>query len=221
MKMNRRTVVLGTLATAALVFVVGALLLQKNQPALEQTQVVAKDTPLIRSYAPVIGNSNAPVTIVEFFDPACEACRAFHPVVKGILEEHGDQVRVILRYATFHEGSDEAVKILESARLQNVFEPVLEALLEAQPQWASHGAPRIELAWEAAVAAGLDLKQAQSDVQTDEIKQRLKQEQADVNTVRIRQTPTFFVDGRPLLEFGADELREMVRLQVEANNKDT
>lgn len=219
--MNRRTVVLGTLATAALVFVVGALLLQKNQPALEQTQVVAKDTPLIRSYAPVIGNSNAPVTIVEFFDPACEACRAFHPVVKGILEEHGDQVRVILRYATFHEGSDEAVKILESARLQNVFEPVLEALLEAQPQWASHGAPRIELAWEAAVAAGLDLKQAQSDVQTDEIKQRLKQEQADVNTVRIRQTPTFFVDGRPLLEFGADELREMVRLQVEANNKDT
>ncbi len=219
--MNRRTLVLGTLATAALVFVAGALLLQKNQPALEQTPVVAKDTPLIRSYAPVIGNSNAPVTIVEFFDPACEACRAFHPVVKGILEEHGDQVRVILRYATFHEGSDEAVKILEAARLQNVFEPVLEALLEAQPQWASHGAPRIELAWQAAVAAGLDLKQAQSDVQTDEIKQRLKQEQADVNTVRIRQTPTFFVDGRPLLEFGADELREMVRLQVEANNKDT
>lgn len=219
--MNRRTLVLGTLATAALVFFVGALLLQKNQPALEQTPVVAKDTPLIRSYAPVIGNSNAPVTIVEFFDPACEACRAFHPVVKGILEEHGDQVRVILRYATLHEGSDEAVKMLEAARLQNVFEPVLEALLEAQPHWASHGAPRIELAWEAAVAAGLDLKQAQSDVQTDEIKQRLKQEQADVNTVRIRQTPTFFVDGRPLLEFGADELREMVRLQVEANNKDT
>ena len=71
------------------------------------------------------------------------------------------------------------------------------------------------------MAAGLDLKQAQSDMQTDEIKQRLKQEQAEVNTVRIRQTPTFFVDGRPLLEFGADELREMVRLQVEANNKDT
>lgn len=219
--MNRRIVVLGTVATAALVFVVGALLVQKNQPQNEQAPVVAKDTPLIRSYAPVIGNKNAPVTIVEFFDPACEACRAFHPVVKGILEEHGDQVRVILRYATFHEGSDEAVKILEAARLQNVFEPVLEALLEAQPQWASHGAPRIELAWEAAVAAGLDLKQAQSDVQTDEIKQRLKQEQADVNTVRIRQTPTFFVDGRPLLEFGADELREMVRLQVKANNKDT
>ncbi len=219
--MNKRTVVLGTAATAALVFVIGALLVKMNQPQIEQTSVVAKDTPLIRSYAPVIGNANAPVTIVEFFDPACEACRAFHPVVKGILEEHGDQVRVILRYATFHEGSDEAVKILEAARLQNVFEPVLEALLEAQPQWADHGAPRIDRAWEAAVAAGLDLSQAESDAQSDEIEQRLEQEQADVVTVGVRQTPTFFVDGRPLLKFGADELREMVKLQVEAKNKDT
>ena len=100
--MNRRTVVLGTAATVALVFVIGALLVKMNQPQIEQTPVVAKDTSLIRSYAPVIGNANAPVTIVEFFDSACEACRAFHPVVKGILEEHGDQVRVILRLSLIH-----------------------------------------------------------------------------------------------------------------------
>ena len=93
-----------------------------------------------------MGEESAPVTIVEFFDPACEACRAFHPVVKSILDEHAGQVRVVLRYAAFHDGSDEAVKILEAARRQEVFEPVLEALLEVQPQWANHGAPRLDLA---------------------------------------------------------------------------
>ena len=214
--MNRRTLVLGTVAAAAGVFGVGALLFQKNQTPLDSTPVVGKDTPLIRSYAPVMGNKDAPVTIVEFFDPACEACRAFHPVVKEILDQYPEQVRVVLRYAAFHEGSDEAVGILEAARLQGKFEPVLEALLDAQPQWANHGAPRIDLAWDAAVAVGLDVQTARSDMQSAEIVKRIEQDQADVQTVRVRQTPTFFVDGRPLLQFGADELREMVRLQVEA-----
>ena len=111
--------------------------------------------------------------------------------------------------------------MLEAARLQGVFEPVLEALLDAQPQWANHGAPRIDLAWDAAAAAGLDIDTAQSDMQSKEIVKRIEQEQADVQTVRVRQTPTFFVDGRPLLQFGADGLREMVRMQVEAKKKTT
>jgi hypothetical protein len=75
-------------------------------------------------------------------------------VVKQILGQHPDQVRVVMmRYAAFHEGSDEAVRILEAARLQDRFEPVLEALYEAQPVWANHGQPDIEAAWEAASAA--------------------------------------------------------------------
>ena len=219
--MNRRTMVIGTVAAAAGVFGVGALLVQQNPTPLDSAPVVSEDTPLIRSYASVMGNKDAPVTIVEFFDPACEACRAFHPVVKDILNQYPEQVRVVLRYATFHEGSDIAVGILEAARLQGVFEPVLEALLDAQPQWANHGAPRIDLAWEAAVAAGLDAQTARSDMQSAEIVKRIEQEQADVQTVQVRQTPAFFVDGRPLLQFGADELREMVRLQVEAKKNNT
>ena len=38
------------------------------------------------------------------------------------------QVRVVLRYTVFHEGSDEAVRILEAARMQDKFEPVLDAI---------------------------------------------------------------------------------------------
>ena len=219
--MNRRTLVLGTVAAAVGIFGVGAWVVQQNQPETLAAPAVVKGTPLVRPYAPILGEESAPVTIVEFFDPACEACRAFHPIVKGILDEHSGQVRVILRYAAFHKGSDEAVKILEAARLQNVFEPVMEALLDAQPLWASHGAPRIDLAWDAAVAAGLEVTAARAAMDDPEIIRRLEQDAEDVQVVRVRQTPTFFVDGRPLMRFGADELREMVRLQVEASNKGT
>jgi protein-disulfide isomerase len=31
-------------------------------------------------HSPVLGPQGAPVTIVEFFDPACETCHAFYPI---------------------------------------------------------------------------------------------------------------------------------------------
>lgn len=90
-------------------------------------------TVLLRPYSPAFGPADAPVTLVEIFDSSCEACRAYHPVVQEIRRQFPAQVRVVLRYTVFHEGSDEAVRILEAARMQGKFEPVLDALLEKQP----------------------------------------------------------------------------------------
>lgn len=57
------------------------------------------------------------------------SCRAFRPIVKQIRAAFPTQVRVIMRYAAFHPGLDEAVRILQTARIQNLFEPVLTALV--------------------------------------------------------------------------------------------
>ena len=46
----------------------------------------------------------------------------------------------------------------------------------------------------------------------------LAQDAADVAAVGVQRTPTFFVDGRPLMRFEAEELTDMVRLQVEAKS---
>ena len=159
--MNRRMLVIGVSGLAVAGFA-GATIFTKNRQRTESEKVAAEKSPvpddfLVRSYSPVLGSATAPVTLVEFFDPSCEACRAFHPIVKQIRKEFPKTVRVVLRYTTFHKGSDEVVRILETARLQGVFEPVLEALLEAQPKWAAHGNPNLNIAWDAAGAAGLDV----------------------------------------------------------------
>jgi protein-disulfide isomerase len=160
----------------------------------------------------VLGPEDAPVTIVEFFDPACEVSRASHPVVKQIMDAFPGKVRVALRYAAFHGGSNEAVRILETARLQGRFEEVLDA----QPWWASHGNPNLQAAWAAAGRAGLELDQARTHRLRPEITATLNQDAADVVALEVRKTPTFFVNGNPLTEFGAQQLYDLVSAEVAA-----
>lgn len=210
---NRRNLVLGVAAIAIAGFGGATYFATKSQKP-DAVAALSEDSPLVRPYSPSFGPADAPVTIVEFFDPSCEACRAFHPIVKQIREKFPETVRVVFRYTTFHEGSDEAVRILETARLQDVFEPVLEAMLEAQPKWAAHGSPDLGIAWEVARAAGLDVEKARRDILMPDITAILNQDMADVKEVGVRKTPTFFVNGKPLPSFGAEQLYELVREEV-------
>lgn len=217
--MNRRTVLIGASAIGLAAFGGGIFVLSRRREV--EAEAVAAETPgvdlalLIRAHSPSFGPADAPVTLVEFFDPSCEACRAYHPVVQEIRRLFPTQVRVVLRYTVFHEGSDEAVRILETARMQDVFEPVLNALLEEQPGWAVHGDPQMDVAWEIAGEAGLDLEKAESNRLFPGITGTINQDMADAEALGIRQTPTFFLNGRRIEDFSADGLIADVRFAVE------
>ena len=218
--MTKRTLVTVTIVLAVLTFtlVTGFY----NRTVEEQTAVTTpslQDDVLVRPYSPVLGPMDAPVTIVEFFDPLCETCRIFHTIVKQIRARFPLTVRVVIRYATFHEGSDEAVRILETARLQGVYEPVLEAMLESQPAWATHGMPNLSKAWEVAGAAGLDVEKARREMLKPIITSTLYQDMVDVKKAGVQKTPTFFVNGKPLPSFGAEQLFKLVRDEVAISRK--
>ncbi|WP_293676192.1 thioredoxin domain-containing protein [uncultured Phenylobacterium sp.] len=189
-----------------------ALKANPSQPAA----AAADDNTLVRTHSPSVGPIAAKVTIVEFFDPACEACRAFYPIVKETIARYPGNVRLVLRYAPLHPGSDEAVRILETARLQNVFMPVLEALFVRQPEWAAHGSMDLDKAWTIAGEAGLDLTRARQARMAPQITAALKQDIQDLATVGVSQTPTFFVNGKPLQEFGVRQFQDLVRGEVAA-----
>lgn len=213
--MNRKLMVVSAALLALVVFLIGAIVYDR-----QGKQVVAKSAQdnraaLMRPNAAVYGNPNAKVTIVEFFDPACEACRAFYPLVKGLVNASFGRVNLVLRYAAFHKGSDQAVKILEAARKQpDMYWPVLEAVLRSQPQWASHDQPQPELIWQFIRETGVDIARAKIDANDPVIKQRLDQDMADGLALKVSKTPSFFVNGKPLLDFGPDQLKNLVDAEV-------
>jgi protein-disulfide isomerase len=123
-------------------------------------------------------------------------------------------VRLVIRYAPFHQGSDQVIKLLESAKSQGKYEAVLEAVLGAQPAWADHGRPNIEMAFKVAEQAGLDLGKARQDIEKPSMQSLLQQDIDDLTALRVTRTPTFFVNGRSLPSFGPDQLAALVAEEV-------
>ncbi|MAI31017.1 MULTISPECIES: thioredoxin domain-containing protein [unclassified Marinobacter] len=211
--MRTRTLVVSLILFCLAVFTAAFVVYDRSQVTSE-TATVDK-TPLVRDYSPIIGPEDAPVTIVEFFDPSCEGCRAMHPYVKQIQAAYPEKVRLVLRYVLFHKGSEEAVRILETAREQKVYKPVLDAVMEAQPQW--HDDPDIKAAWDAAKSAGLDVEAARASMNSPEIDGIIQQDAADVKGVGISGTPTFYVNGEKLSRLGPQELYDLVTSKVESS----
>ena len=73
-----------------------------------------------------------------------------------------------------------------------------------------------KLNFQIAATAGLDAEAARTQMLAPDVVAILNQDRADVETVGIRQTPTFFVNGKPLDPFGEAELRRLVAAEVAA-----
>lgn len=218
--MNRRFLVTLSALAAFVVFAAGVLLYQRH--TLQVAALVASEQAgaMVRPHSPVIGAADAPVTIVEFFDPACEACKAFHPQVKQILVAFPREARLVIRYTPFHrESSVESVKILEAARAQGKFEPMLEALLDGQRAWTGQGARAIDRAWAIAQSAGLDVERARKHIATGSVDVLLAQDVADLKAIGVRAAPTFFVNGKPLSSTDPGRLYDLVKSEVERARK--
>jgi protein-disulfide isomerase len=172
------------------------------------------DSPLERPHSRGRGPADAKVVLVEFFDPACETCRTFDPYVKKLLAENPGKVRLVLRYAPFHQGSDVMVKILEAAARQGRFFETLQVMYDSQPQWASHHQPQPDRIWEFLPRAGVDVERIRKDMDDPTFDQIIEQDLADIQMLGVRKTPQFFVNGQPLVRFGYEELRSLLGAEV-------
>jgi len=208
--MNHKTLFITGLVGLLLVFIAGTLFYttQKEKQAVQAAE--ANRASLIRMHSPTLGKASAPVVIVEFFDPACETCRRFYPLVKQMMAKHPDKIRLVLRYTPFHSGSEQIVAILEASRKQHKFWPTLATLLATQADWVQHHTAKPSLAWKHLEGLGLNLDQLRVDMAAPEISQVIAQDIEDAQTLNVTKTPEFFVNGKPLPSFGYEQLKTLV-----------
>ena len=205
---------MAALVVLSAVFAIATYLYNKQNVDDFSINAQNNDQVLERDYSPSIGNKNAKVTIVEFFDPACGTCKAFSPFLKQLMKDYPAKIRLVMRYLPLHQGSDEVVKILEAAHQQNKFWEILDDAYTSQSSWAVHHVVQPELFWKILAYSELDIEKAKQDVKSTAILQRIQQDIADAKQLNVTKTPGFFVNGKPLVNFGYQPLRELVEAEI-------
>lgn len=221
MKKNIYTII-GIVALVLAAFVGAMLLYNRSQRASEDTNVSegiarADGAKLVKSDSWTLGPTMARVTVVEFLDPECESCQAMYPIVKTLLSEFDGKVRLVVRYMPFHGNSVYAASALEAAGVQGKFWEALSALFEKQAEWASHHDPKPALIPKILGTTGLDMKRFERDLKDPKFASKIDQDKQDGMALRVTGTPTFFVNGRMLLELGYEPLKALIAEELNSS----
>ena len=204
---RRAWIVYAAVGALVLAVVTGSLLYKRDKsPAGTGVEQAA----LASTQSPMLGDPAAKVHIVEFIDPACETCAVFFPLVKQVLAENPDRLRLSIRHVAFHNGSDYVVRLLEASRKQDKYWQTLEALLASQAQWTAHHTVQPERVGLAIAGVGLNVEQLMTDMNSPDVIANIQKDANDAVTMKVTATPEYFVNGRPLPSFGEQQLLTLI-----------
>lgn len=192
----------------------GYLLWGGNHPAPQQQTAAAQQQPqaqnqpngtptAVKRYDvdtdddPSIGPKTAPVTIIEFSDYQCPYCRRWAEQVEGeLLKTYGDKIRIVYRDFPLTSIHPEALPAAEAANCAG----------EQGKYWEYHDAlfgRKHGLGHDAylAYAKDLGLNMAQFTQCLDEhrYQDEIKADQQYAMQLGVRSTPTFFINGIPVV----------------------
>ena len=200
--------VLGALAVLATVLVLSLA----NRAAPQAALPADARERLIRADSPALGPANANVTIVEFFDPECEACRAIEPDLMRLLEKYDGQVRLVARYFPLHANSVLAAGLIEAAAQEDEAKRwrARDYLFTKQSEWGEQQTPQTSKFLDYAANLGLDGEQVQRSLDSTEVRDLVERDRQDGLALGVSGTPTFFVNGQRLQELSVQALEAAI-----------
>lgn len=163
-----------------------------------------------------MGNPNAFVSVVEYSDLQCPACKTAQSVVVApLLQQYGDRIRfefIHFPLLSIHEYALDAAQAAECAADQGRFWEFIDLAYDRQdelsrkvlPQWAADTGVRDTALFSLCLASGIKKEAVMNDLD-------MGREQD------VAGTPTFFVDGRkteatlPALSAAIEEAADRVK----------
>lgn len=155
--------------------------------------------------APVLGNPDGDVTVVEFFDYNCPYCRRAKPEIEGLLEADPNVRLVYREWPILGEGSVFAARAALAAREQNLYEEFHWAMMGMNRRAEESSVLRI------AEDIGLDIAQLRRDMEAREVDAHIQTSMRLAQALGITGTPSFVVDDALVPGVvDADQLRTLV-----------
>lgn len=137
--------------------------------------------------APVFGNPEGDVTLVEFFDYNCPYCKRAMPEVDALLAEDGN-VRLVLReWPILGDGSVFAARAALASRKQGKYAELHNAMM------GMRGKVEPDTVLRVAAEVGLDLEQLKRDMQSPEVEEHIATSMRLADALGFNGTPSFVI----------------------------
>lgn len=148
----------------------------------------------------ILGDPEAPVTIVEYSSMTCPHCATFHnETLPLIVEEYIDTGKAKLIFRDFPFGPLATAAAMVSRCVdENSYQGFLTVLFRSQAQWSASEAPAADLE-RMARFAGLSKADFDACIRNQELLAGIEQKAAEAGEEHgIQSTPTFFINGRKI-----------------------
>ncbi|PJZ56426.1 thioredoxin domain-containing protein [Leptospira barantonii] len=213
----------GRISTGGARLVSGAANGEKSIP--EQLKEFAT-TPTVQidlKDVPVVGDPNAPITIVKYADFNCGHCMHTSKILKSFLSEYDGIIKVAYKNFPLDGNCNRLVGrkspeasscVAASAALcanqQNKFYPVYTGLYDDNEAGVMHTAVTVS---RLAEKNGLKMDQFRSCMSSPKIRDQISREVDEADKLKINSTPTLFINNKPLPKSGTpdvDFLRQLI-----------
>ncbi len=183
---------------------------EQQRQAAAATNLLTQNREILENdpNAPVLGNPEGDVTVVEFFDYNCPYCRRAKPHIETLLEEDPNVRLVYREWPILGDGSVFAARAALAAREQGKYEEFHWALMGMSGR--AEEASVIQVAEQ----IGLNIQQLRRDMAAPEIDAHIAVSMELSRALGFNGTPSFVI-GDALVP-GVIESDQMIRLAEEA-----
>ena len=143
--------------------------------------------------ATVKGAEDAPVTIVEFSDFQCPACRGFNPILTDVQNKYGDKVRIVFRQfplRSIHPQAQKAAEASLCAKDQGKFWEIHDKMFGNQGNLAISGLKQM------AEELELDMATFNECLDSGQYAGQVAEDLQIGENIGVSGTPAVFVNGR-------------------------
>lgn len=171
---------------------------------------------IVVANAPVLGNPNAPITLVEYSDFECPVCRILHDSLRGLIPNY-PQVKVIFKdypIETIHPWARTAALAGRCAYMQDpkAFWKVYDLIYDNQELISASTA--YDKVVDFAGQAGLNQAAFKSCLSSPEAAQAIDASVANANLLEVRSTPTVFINGRRVVGADAHTIQQYIDYEI-------
>ena len=167
---------------------------------------------VVREDSSKLVEGDGKVTLVEFADFECEACRAAKPTIERLTQEYEGKLTVVIRNfpLPMHRNSQPAHNAAEAAREQGKYKEMYMKLYEKQDEWSRSTSLTNDLVGYATEVGVTDTAAVRQAIEGKKYQSKIDVDMADGTALGVNATPTIYINGQKQADARYETLKQAI-----------